>query len=175
MASQILSTLKSLPPSEGSQSPPPLESEAPHKRLARLNRELVQATETIQALKKQWAERNLKAQACRQAVSTAEVTHFENEKRDQAAKILRIQTEIGAANKLVRERSKNGGAPTSPASESAPRKRAKSKACPLKEHPSFDQYFRLAAENELENGLYDRLEAAAKSMLSHALATGIEQ
>jgi hypothetical protein len=170
-----LKTLNGLPSSAGSTEPPPLETEPPHRKLARLNREHAATTEALQALKRAWAERNIKAQACRQAVPTSEITHFEDQKRTLALGLLSLQSEIGATNKAIRERSKAGGAPTSPASESAPRKRAKSKACPLKEHPSFDQYFRLAAENELENGLYDRLEAAAKSMLSHALATGIEQ
>jgi ribosomal protein L29 len=155
-------------------SAPPLEAEPPHQRLARLNRELVKATETIQWLKKQWAQRNLKAQGCRQAVSTAEVTHFENEKRDLAAKILGLQTEIAQVNRELRAL-KVAAASNGAKDTALVRKIRKSKACPLREHAAFDQYFRLAAENELEAGLYNRIEAAAKSRLSQALKTGIEE
>jgi hypothetical protein len=156
-------------------APPPLESEAPHRRLARLNKELVKATEAIQSLKKQWVQRNLKAQSCRQAVSTAELTHFENQKRDLAASILRLQTEIASTNKEIRERKQSRGSAGSFAEAAPVKTGTKSKKCPLKEHAAFDQYFRLAAENELEPSLYDRIEAVAKSLLGDALRNGVEQ
>src|SRR6516162_1944493 len=80
-------------------SSPPLESEPPHKRLARLTREHERVTEALQQLKKDWATQNIRAQQCRQPIPTATITHIENRRRELAGELLRIQTEIGATNK----------------------------------------------------------------------------
>jgi hypothetical protein len=154
-------------------APPPLESEPPHKRLARLSRDHERITEALRELKRDWAAKNIRAQATRQSISTAEITHVENRRRELASQLLKIQTEIGATNKALRERKAGGNGITVSSGESAPPKRIRSKKCPLREHAAFNQYFRLAAENKLESGLYARIEASAKSMLSHALQTGI--
>jgi hypothetical protein len=167
-----LKTLKNLPAETGSTESPPLESELPHKRLARLNREAARVTEALRELKRDWAEKNIRAQVTRTPIATTEITFVENKRRELAGELLRIQTEIGATNKEIRERKAGGSAGSS---AEPPRERVKSKKFPLKEHAAFDEYFRLAAQNELEASLYDRLEAAAKSMLSHALKTGVEQ
>jgi hypothetical protein len=169
-----LNTLKSLSFDTGSTESPPLESEPLHQRLARLTREQERVTEALRELKRAWAERNIKAQATRTPIPTAEMTHVENRRREFAGELLQIQTQIGAVNREIRERKaehSEGNSRGTPLVKNG----TKRKACPLKEHPSYDQYFRLAAENELEAGLYRRIEAAAKSMLSHALKTGVEE
>jgi hypothetical protein len=152
--------------------PVPLENEPPHRKLARLTREHQSVTEQLQTLKKSWAERNIKAQACRQAVSTPEVTHFETTKRELALQLLDLQTQIGALNKELRANKaarQAGRQPPARANGSALKK-----TCPLKSHPQWDAYFRLAAENELEPRLLAQIERSAKSLLQHALETGVE-
>jgi chromosome segregation ATPase len=166
-----LSSLEQLSPSSVSTvAAPPLEAEAPHKRLARLNRELTETVETLQALKKAWAEKNVKMQACRQAVSTPEVTHHETHKRELALRLLDLQTQIGALNRELR---------LSKASAKAPRPRSNgaklSKKCPLKDHSQYAAYFLLAARDQLHPDLYDQVERTAKSMLQHALGCGLEE
>jgi hypothetical protein len=44
---------------------------------------------------------------------------------------------------------------------------------PLKSHPAWDQYWRLACENQLAPGLLKDIEAEAKGLLVQAL-TGLE-
>jgi hypothetical protein len=168
-----LKTLEGLPAETGSTESPPLESELPHKRLARLNREAARVTEALRELKRDWAEKNIRAQLTRTPIATSEITFVENKRHELAGELLRIQTEIGATNKEIRERKAGGSAGS--LAEPVNRKRTQSKKCPLREHAAFDQYFRLAAENELEASLYGRIEAAAKSMLAQALKTGIEK
>jgi hypothetical protein len=153
--------------------PPLLETEPAHRRLARLNRDAARVTEALQQLRQEWANKNIRAQATRTPISTPEITHVEKRRRELAGELLRIQTEIGATNKAIRERKSEGAARNS--ERAAPLKAGtKTKKCPLKEHPAFDQYFRLAAENELEASLYDQIEAVAKAMLSDALRNGLE-
>jgi hypothetical protein len=150
---------------------PRLENEPPHRRLARLTREHAEITLNLQELKKEWAQRNIKAQAVRQPVSTPEITHFENQKRELALTLLNIQTQIGATNKELRQRkavkqqsvSTNGS------------KAVSTKEAPLKEHREYPIYFLLAARNELDVRLFASVERAAKSMLQHALETGVQE
>jgi hypothetical protein len=154
---------------------PPLEAEPPHRRLARLTREQGEITLKLQELKKEWAARNIKAQACRQPVTTPEITHFENEKRALALALLNIQTEIGATNKALRQRKvehRNNSRLNS--NERITKAPAAPKQAPLKEHREYPVYFLLAAKNELDARLFASVERAAKSMLQHALETGVE-
>jgi hypothetical protein len=170
-----LKTLKSLPPAALESEPPPLEAEAPHRVLARLNKEHQRVTEELRELKRSWAQKNIRAQRCRQPIPTAEITHIKNKRRELATQLLSIQAQIGATNKELRER-RTAGNDAKVTRDSAPVSNGtKSKKAPLKEHPVFNQYFALAAENELEASLYERIEGAAKSMLSQALKTGIEE
>lgn len=147
--------------------PPPLENEQPHRRLARLTREHAETTRALQELKRSWAERNIKAQACRQAVATSEVTHFETTKRELALRLLEIQTGIGAANKELRERKVqkqgNGSKPAAPP-----------KTKPLAADFEFDVYFRLAAHNELALALYAQVERVAQSLMADARRNGVD-
>lgn len=163
----VLPVKRSLPA-----QPVPLQNEPTHRKLARLTREHAETTSALQELKRAWAERNIKAQACRQAVSTPEVTHFETQKRELALKIQAIQTEIGATNRELREHkaSRQGNGSKQPSQPARP-----IKTCPLKSHSQWDAYFRLAAENELEPRLLAQIERSAKSLLQHALETGIEE
>jgi hypothetical protein len=143
--------------------PVPLENEPAHRKLARLAREHQSVTEQLQTFK---------AQACRLAVSTPEVTHFETTKRELALQLLDLQTQIGALNKELRANKaacQAGRQPPARANGSALKK-----TCPLKSHPQWDAYFRLAAENELEPCLLAQIERSAKSLLQHALETGVE-
>ena len=128
--------------------PPPLEAEPPHRRLARLTSEHAETTAKLQELKKAWAERNMKAQARRQAISTAEITAFEKAKRELALAIQNVQTAIGRTNKEIRERRLN------PPPAAAKPKIIRSKDNPLKEHREYPIYFLLAARNELEPRLF---------------------
>jgi hypothetical protein len=148
-----------------SQCAPPLEAEPPHRRLARLNKDQERVIEGLRKLKRSWAEKNIKAQACRTPISTAEITFVDNRRRALASQLLSIRTQIGATNKELREREAAGNGARI-VRESAPVSTGtKPKKAPVREHPAFDQYFRRAAKNELEAGLYDSIEAAAKSML----------
>jgi len=52
-------------------APPPLESEPPHRKLARLAREHTRTVETLKELKKDWVTKNIQPQATRQPISTA--------------------------------------------------------------------------------------------------------
>jgi len=151
---------------------PPLENEPPHRRLSRLSREHADITLKLQELKREWAARNIKAQACRQPVSTPEITHFENQKRELALRLLNIQTEIGATNKALRQR-KVGNSSRLNSHETNSAKPLKE--APLKEHREYPVYFLLAARNELDARLFASVERAAKSMLQHALETGVQE
>jgi hypothetical protein len=71
-------------------APPPLESEPSHRKLARLAREHTRTVEALQELKKNWATKNIRAQATRTPISTAEVTYAENRHRELAGELLRI-------------------------------------------------------------------------------------
>ena len=148
---------------------PPLESEPPHRRLARLNKELANVSEEIRELRKTWAAKNIKAQACRQSVSTPEVTHFEKQKRELALKIQELQTGIGEVNRELRERKA-----ARQEARSAPQA-VEPKSGPLRNHALFDQYFHLAAKNELVPSMYAAIERTAKAMLIDALKMGIEK
>jgi hypothetical protein len=94
-----IKSLKAIPRVDGAIPDHVPKGEPPHRKLARLNADLVKTTEQLQAIKKEWATKNIKAQQLRISVSTPEVTHFENAKRDLASRLLAIQTEIGALNK----------------------------------------------------------------------------
>jgi hypothetical protein len=148
--------------------PPKLENEPPHQRLARATREHARITEELRKLKKDWADRNIKAQACRQTVSTPEVTHFETLKRELAMHLLALQAEIGTTNKEIRSRK------GPPQQKSAKNGSQPHKEHPLREHREFNAYFRLAAETELEPRLYAQVEKIAKAMLTDALRNGTE-
>jgi hypothetical protein len=147
--------------------PPKLEHEQPHRRLARLTREHAETTTALQELKREKAERSIKAQQCRQTISTAENTHFENQRRELSARLLDIQTQIGATNKELRERKAaghgNGSKPAAPP-----------KTRPLATDLEFDVYFRLAAHSELAPALYAQVERVAKSLLNDARRMGVE-
>jgi uncharacterized coiled-coil DUF342 family protein len=78
--------------------------EAPHAKIARLNRELRETTESIQALKREFAEINAKAQVTHQAVSTALITSHKNKHRELADKLLATQNELAAVNRELRAR-----------------------------------------------------------------------
>jgi hypothetical protein len=45
---------------------------------------------------------------------------------------------------------------------------------PWKEHPAFDQYFRLAVETEMTPQSVAQIEQAAQDMLKHATEMGLE-
>jgi hypothetical protein len=83
---------------------PPLQFEAPHAKMARINREMQQTTEALQALKREWAARNIKANQCRETIATSEQTHVETRKRELATHLLSLQTELGAINRELRAR-----------------------------------------------------------------------
>jgi hypothetical protein len=85
------------------QSAPPMETESPGRKLARLTAEHAKTVEELQTLKRKFAQRNLKAQHLRQAVSTPEITAFETRRKDLAQRILHLNTEIGTTNRAIRE------------------------------------------------------------------------
>jgi hypothetical protein len=87
--------------------------------LARLNRDHERVTEALRELKREWAAKNIRAQATGMPIATSEVTHVENKRRELAGELLRIQTEIGATNK------KNSGSETNQPGRAGPRTRAK--------------------------------------------------
>jgi len=159
---------------------PPLEAEPLHRRLARLDREPKKATEELQSFNKEWAEKNIKAQTCRLAISTPQITFAANKRRELAARIQEIQSQLEIANRERRTLNVKSSQKT-PAADSAdtlagPSKRiTNSKRCPLKEHWEWAVYFTLAARDELAPELYAQVERSAKSLLQHALATGVEE
>ena len=159
---------------------PSLEAEPLHRRLHRLDGELRKATEALQQFNKEWAERNVKAQACRLAISTPEITFAANKRRELAARIREIQTEIGIANKERRSLNaktsqKASGGGLEGELLPFPKKQVRSKNCPLKQHREGTGYFELAARDELAPDLYPRVERTAKALLEHAISTGIEE
>jgi hypothetical protein len=159
---------------------PPLQGEPLHRRLARLNRELAEATEALQSFNKEWAAKNIKAQACRLAISTPEITFAANKRRELAARIREIQTQIGIANKERRSLNaktsqKASGGGLEGELLPFPKKQVRSKNCPLKQHREGTGYFELAARDELAPDLYPRVERTAKALLEHAISTGIEE
>lgn len=175
-----LKTLQDLQPkAKGSAGPPPpLQGEPLHQQIARLNRELTKATEDLQAFNHEWAQKNIQAQSVRLPIPTPELTFAANKRRELAAEIQRLQSELGMANRKRR--------PLSAASQKSSQadhnaqvvvspKRTRSKSCPLKEHREWLVYFELAAREELTPQLYGLVERTAKSLLSHALQTGVEE
>ena len=171
MSRKVVKRLAELPESSGAPAAPPLEAEAPHRKLARLTKELASTTKALQSLKREWAERNVKAQACRQAVSTPEITHYENKKRELALRIQSIQTEIGATNRELREHKAERQAGRAKVNQAV----REPKAGPLKTHPEFLAYFHLAAQNELTPALFAQITKISKAMLGDALRMGIEK
>jgi hypothetical protein len=79
---ETLPSSSGLPPAA-----PPLESEPPHRKLARLER----ITEALRELKRTWAEKNIRAQVTRTPIATSEVTHVENRRRELTSELLKIQ------------------------------------------------------------------------------------
>ena len=148
---------------------PLLEAEPPHRRLARLTDELATTTDALRELKRAWMEKNLKAQACRQAVSTPEITHFEKMKRTLALKIQEIQTGIGEVNRELRE------SKAARQEGRSVKRAAEPKSGPLRNHALYDQYFVLAARNELAPSMYAAIERSAKAMLADAVKMGVEE
>jgi hypothetical protein len=108
----------------------------------------------------------------------AENTFVENSRRELNSQLQAIQAQIGATNKEVRARKaarKNGSSTASPVVVSEERQGTKSKKCPLRSHAEYPAYFLIAAQNELDPRLFERIERAAKSLLAHALRVGIEK
>jgi hypothetical protein len=87
---KAIKTLKALP-KKGvvTQEPPPLEAEAPHKRLARLTSEQIRLVEEIQSHRSAWASRNIEAQRLRMPPSSAEQTAYKSHRRDLSCTWLR--------------------------------------------------------------------------------------
>jgi hypothetical protein len=152
---------------------PALESEPLHRRLARLARELGRATEELQSFNVEWTKRNLRAQSCRQAIPTPEITFTAYKRRELAARIQEIQSQIGIANRERRQldagktSQKKAAADTSERLAIPVKRITSSKACPLRSHRDWPAYFLLAAREELAPGLFEQIERSAKSLLQH--------
>jgi hypothetical protein len=154
---------------------PPLECERPHAKLARLGRELEETTTAIQALKSEFAKRNINAQRLRQAVSTAEITAHQAEHARLSAKLLSVQTELADVNRKLRatKAAKHGN--PQPRIETPVRRNGIKQVAPMKKHSSFPSYFMLAAEAELDAKMFQRIVAVGKAMLGDAITNGIEE
>jgi hypothetical protein len=179
-----IKTLKEIP-KKGvavAETPPALEAEPPHRRLAKLVSEQVRLIEELQSHKTAWAHHNFEAQRIHQPPSSAEQTAYKQHHRDLSCRLAEINLQIGQTNKVIRQhkaevqlrkskpRETNGDA-----ERSATPRHGLLKTCPLKSHPAWDQYFRLACENQLAPGLLASIEKEAKGLLSQSLQTGIEQ
>jgi hypothetical protein len=173
MPRKVVKRLAELPSASARPVVPPLEAEAPHRRLARLSQELVDATQAIQDLRKTWAAKNIKAQSVRQTISTPEITHYETRKRELALRIQSLQTGIGETNRELRERKAERQA-TKSAKATTPALAPAPKTGPIRNHPAFDQYFHLAARNELTPALYAQVERTARAMIADAFKMGLE-
>ena len=149
---------------------PPLENEPPHRALARCNARHAQLTEELRQLKADWAAKNIKAQQLHLPVSTPEITHVAQRRRELHLELEKTQAEIGRLNKLVRERkfARQAGKPVNG-------DRVEPKRMPLADDPEFPSYFVLAAKNELVPALYAQVERVAKSLMHEAKKMGIER
>ena len=166
-----MKTPKQLPPSELATAPP-LEAEPPvHKRLSRANSEHARLTDELRKLRAEWAKRNIKAQATRIPVSTAEITHVEGRRRELHLALERCQAEIGACNKELRENraAKQAGANGKESKPKTP------KQMPFRQDPEFDTYFHLAARDQLTRELYEAIVRTAKSMMFDAAKMGLRE
>lgn len=182
MKSRELKTLKALPPNGKDPStahPPLLEAEPLHRRIARLTRELQSAIEALQTFNRAWAQKNIEAQAVRLAISTPELTFAANKRRELAARIEEVQRELGVANKERRALSAKASQKAPGADPDStlviPSKKIRAKNCPLKQHRQWPVYFELAAREELTPSLCEQIERTAKTLLQHALSTGVEE
>lgn len=166
-----LKTIKELPKVNGLSTPAPLEAESPHRKLARLTADQDRLTREIREHKEAWARRNLTAQYKRQAVSNAESTAFREHHADLAAALAKVQLEIGQVNRELRgHRAKRNSKGALRNGVEKPEKK-----CPLKQHDAYPCYFMLAAKDVIhDEEMYKKMESAAKSMLQHALQTGVE-
>jgi hypothetical protein len=173
----MLKSFKSLPSPTGrlSTSTPPLEAEPAHRKLARLNREAADTVTLLQQLKKEWATKNIRAQATHTSIPTSEVSHVESQRRELTSQLQNIQSQIGILNRELRAKKAAGNGAKDVAKAAPARVGSKSKRCRLREHVEFPVYFALAARNELSEELFAQIERSAKSMLSQALKTGIEE
>ncbi len=145
------------------QEAPPLQREPVHKRLARATKRQADLVEQIRQLKAEWSAKNIKAQATRIPIATSEITYVETKRRELQSQLMAAQAEIGECNCEIRQnKAKHQGNGNG------------NKPQPLKNHPTFDRYFRLSAENLLPPGLLKQVEADAKTSLAHALSTGVE-
>lgn len=151
-----------------SPDPPPLEREEPHKALARATKRHAQITEELRKLKSEWAEKNIKAQATRIAISTPECTFVETRRRDLHLQLEMAQAEIGRLNKEIRERkAEHQGNGTKPERRPEPKK------MPFADDPEFPSYFILAARDTLAPELYAQVVRMAKSLIHSAEKMGI--
>jgi hypothetical protein len=179
-----LKNLKSLPRTRGGvkteepmQSTPPMQFEPPHKMLARLTSEQERLTQEIREHKTAWAQRNMVAQNKRQTISTAELTAFKQHHGELSKALAETSLKIGElnrelrANKVARQNGKHSQA--EPEIE-ARRVDVKVKA-PMKRHKEFSVYFLLAAEQELDKRMFDKIVSVSKSMLANALEMGVEE
>jgi hypothetical protein len=153
------------------EDPPPLENVPVHVQLARANSRHAKLTEELRTLKANFAAENIKAQQTRTPIPTSRITFVETKRRELHLALEATQSEIGKLNKLVREGKvhKQGNGSRQPPQAAPP------KTGPLRDHPKWDFFVRLACENQLPPEMLKRVEAEAKGLLSQALRTGIDQ
>jgi len=156
---ETLPSANGLPP-----APPPLESEPRHQRLARLTREHERVTEALRDLKRDWATKNVRAQATRTPIATSEVTHVENRRRELAGELLRIQTAIGATNKEIRSQK--------PSRLANSRERARREL--EQRHFDFLTMFHMVVRDSVDPRQFRAFEDGAKALLEEAREMGIE-
>jgi hypothetical protein len=155
-----------------SPQPPPLEREQPHRLLARANTRHLELTTELRELRASWAKRNIQAQQTRIAISTPEITHVENKRRELHLALEATQDEIGRLNRLVQE----GKAARQARQAGKPRNgdTVEPKRMPLGSDPEFPTYFVLTAKNELAPALYRQVERTALAMIADARKMGLD-
>jgi hypothetical protein len=129
----------------------------------------------IQEHKKAWATRNMVAQNKRQTISTVELTAFKTHHAELAEALARVNLQIGElnrevrANNAVRQNGRRVDPEPAPNGRSTPKKEG-----PIKRHKAFPVYFLLAAEQELDKRMFDKIVSVSESLLANALQMGIE-
>jgi hypothetical protein len=170
-----LKSLKAIPATVHVVEPPPMEFEPPHKLLARLTAEQERLVKEIREHKTAWARRNMVAQHKRQTVASAELTAFREHHADLSKALAEVNLRIGEVNREMRAVRAARMQPRVDEPDPPIRRNGFKQEGPMKRHKEFPVYFMLAAEQQLDAKLFDRIVSVAKSLLGNALAMGVEE
>jgi hypothetical protein len=164
---ELVALAEALPPADPSTPEPPLGAAQLHAALDRANIRHLELVDELRTLKAHWARRNIEASQCHQSIPTAEIKHVEAQRRSLHLALEQTQSEIGRLNKLSRELKARQAV-------SKPAKGITTSTIGITGADSETAFFILAAKNELDPAMYDRIERIAAAMQRDAKKMGLD-